>query len=210
MTWLELAPVLDTGRFGTWSQLVGVGWPVVARVLHPAYRVMGDHTVPVPWRDLGSDIAPQASWYDLTGQRLHSGRTGAGWEAEPTVGPLDSSVTIPLLRQLGATQEEHLYVAEWDGYGNGGTAGKVKLGDREWVVHELNDSDQIQTWLDGLGTDTGPLPSLAWPGSLRWVLNADVDLPCTVVGCGQHELAAIQASKELEVVVADPLSTIVM
>jgi len=178
---------------------VGATWPAVARVLHPAYRVLDGEATAVGWAQLGNGLGAGTSWSDLTGRRLHSGENGPGWDSEPAVGPLDPAVTVPLLRRLGAGQEARLYVGEWSGYGNAWPLGQaVEAGNREWVLTVLSGPSEIDSWLQGLPTGSVPLPSLVWPGSLRWVLNADVDLPCTVIGCDPGTLADLSAAEDLE------------
>lgn len=179
--------------------MVGAAWPSVARVLHPAYRVLDGEATAVRWAQLGDERGAGSSWFDLTGRRLHSGDSGPGWNSEPAVGPLDPAVTRPLLRRLRAAQETRLYVAEWDGYGNAWLSEQaVEVGNRRWVLTVLSGADEIGSWLQGLPTGSVPLPSLVWPDSLRWLLNADVDLPCTVVGCDLATLAKLREAEDLE------------
>lgn len=199
MTWHDAHDLLSTGIPGTWGSMVGATWPALARVLHPAYRVLDGEATAVRWAQLRSGLGPDTSWFDLTGSRLHSGESGPGWDSEPTVGPLDPGVTVPLLRRLGAVREARLYVGEWSGYGNAWPLGQiVEAGNREWVLTVLSGSDEIGSWLQGLPTGSVPLPSLVWPDSLRWLLNADVDLPCTVIGCDRATLADLSAAEDLE------------
>lgn len=148
MTWPEVRSLLSTGAPGTWGSMVGATWPAVARVLHPAYRVVDGETTAVRWAQLGSGLGPGTSWFDLTGRRLHSGANGPGWDAEPAVGPLDPAVTVPLLRRLRAVQEAQLYVGEWNGYGNAWPLAQVvEAGNRGWVLTVLNGPDEIDAWL---------------------------------------------------------------
>ncbi len=58
MTWPEVRDLLSTGTPGTWGSLVGATWPAVARVLHPAYRVLDGKAAAVRWAELGHEPGP--------------------------------------------------------------------------------------------------------------------------------------------------------
>lgn len=217
----ELEARIRRGEWGRWSGLVGADWPRVLRVLHPARSATPAAVQRVPWSQLpgsaGVDLS-RAAWHEVSGVRLHTGRTSAGWTDEPVVGPDESvvAVLVPLL----AAGEQALWLGWWQGWdGPRGAAHDAALPEvlrapaRVYDVVRVPPAEllaEVTAWArSGSSSGRDPLPDLVWGESGAWISVADVDLPCTVVGCDAATAAALQARPDLEVLEVDPRGPVV-
>jgi hypothetical protein len=214
----EAAARLATGRAGTWSELVGSGWESYWRLLHPAYKI-GTILEPVRWSQLTSPQATtnlaNASWFDISGVRLHKGRSGDGWDIEPDVGPDDGQVANRALQKLMAEEPGcGVWVGQWIGYGDATDQQVAKADvmvnrDRSFAVHHFT-WDMALGWLQQLQQGASvPLPNIAWTDAGSWMISSDVDLPSSIVGCTSRIGEALRTEPSLECIEIEPDAPIV-
>ena len=209
---------LATGRPGTWSELVGSGWESYWRLLHPPYKI-GTIPEPVRWSQLPTphasiDLA-KASWFDISGVRLHTGKAGDGWDIEPAVGPRDGRGASRALQKLMAEEPGcGIWVGQWIGYGDAADqqvakADRVVNRDRSFAVHHFTWEMALE-WLQQLEQKASvPLPNIAWTDAGSWMISSDVDLPSSVVGCTLRNGETIRTEASLECIEIEPDAPIV-
>lgn len=212
MTPQQVEAVLQAADARTWAGLVGSTWDFIGRVLHPAHRRTAQGVAPVHWSELpgaeGVDLA-RAAWHEVSGVRLHTGRSGSGWDLEPVVGPGEGDVLSELVPLLtGQDADAAVWLAQWRDRGRPATAGapgELIAHRREYDVVRLSAAEVLHGLSDPSG---GPLPDLLWSADGSWIAHADIDLPCTVVGCSHESGVALLASPSLEVVPVEPAAAI--
>jgi len=214
----EAAARLATGRVRTWSELVGSGWGSYWRLLHPAYKV-SIIPEPVRWSLLlpphsSIDLAT-ASWFDISGVRLHTGKAGDGWDLEPAVGPHDGQVASRALQKLMSEEPGcGIWVGQWTGYDDSDENKVAKVDivvnrDRSFAVRHFT-SGMALGWLQGLAQGASvPLPSIAWTDAGSWMISSDVDLPSSIVGCTARIGETLRAEVSLECIEIDPDAPII-
>jgi hypothetical protein len=155
----------------------------------------------------------KSSWHDVSGVRLHAGKTAADWNVEPAVGPGDSDLVARLFSILiGASATSTVWVGQWDGFAapdekGAGNAQWLHARGRRYRVRELDRAEAVSV-LCGPGAASAE-PAIAWASSGGWLLNSDIDLPSTLVGCDHLVDAALRSAEELESVAVDPVAAIV-
>lgn len=148
------------------------------------------------WRDLltpdgGVDLAV-ATWFDVSGHRLHYPRGDATFTVEPVVGP-DPDVTSAALESLlNVSPASQVLVAEWTGYGRVDT--HVDGADYEGVQEFLRPAhvwalshDLAMTLALRADSSSRPdvenvIPDRIWTPAGSWVLATDTDLASSYCG----------------------------
>lgn len=204
-------PNLPRRSNDSWASLVGSEWASYVRVLHPAARDIEGELEPVPWRDIaptGIDLAA-ADWHAASGVRLHTGRTGSGWDIEPDVGPGARWVAPALARHLLERPVGTCWLGYWTGYGRDRPAGAqvLSLGEDTYDVLPLTAGLG-----DRLAAGTGlraTYPDIMWDEGGTFLMVANVDLPSTILGCASTVAQRVCADPGLETLMIDPLASIV-
>lgn len=208
-------PRRPLGPIVSWDTLVGLGWESYVRVLHPALREeqTGETLAAVPWRDIAStdiDLAT-ADWFTVSGVRLHTGKSGFGWDIEPYVGPGDPKVAPRLFPHLLDGVNGPCWVGYWTGYGHERpeNAQTLSLG-RNTRTYDVLPLTSTQRDVMATGSATLPTyPDIAWDEGASFLMVTDIDLPCTVIGCTTAVAQRIFADSELEALRVDPAAPIV-
>lgn len=123
-----MLPPASGDAFGTVAGLLGAGWSMCVRVLHPAGRRRPDDVMsPLTWSQVAeltgrSFDRATGSWFDASGARPHSGRLPDGVDAEPENGPFATTTHDAVITDLAAAShlsaDDVVDFARWEGYGD--------------------------------------------------------------------------------------------
>jgi hypothetical protein len=194
--------------FAAVGALVPDAFESYARVLHPAYRRVGDREEAVTW-------AAVASWTGRVTHPLMQFERIAGLGTDPNAQPdwgrrhepgdLPTEVGEPLVRVLAefTTTPEVCWFCLWDGFGGldlipgFDELSRVSGPGRRYLLFRVMTA----------GTDDPDLgwpenPQLWWPDDRAWCVATDIDLDSTYVGASRECVARLLAEPGLEVVPA--------
>lgn len=193
--------------WGTW---VGMDWPCIIRVFNPA--TTPDKT-PVRWAELapGTDLA-QASWESVSGRPWQSDFSGSPWPWEPAEGADSPHSRVPLMQILLERATGVVQVGQWDGYCHrvrpkGSRHMTFNNGHRGYFVVEV--TPELRRALED-PADPPALPHRMWDEGESFLLDADTDLPSSIIGCTKDIAAAIEADERLESVRVNPQDPILV
>lgn len=157
------------GFGGRVDQVVPMGYPAYARILHPASNDRGE---PAPWSEVAarerSVLHPLAQFHALAGRRQYDRRQGIGWPGE---NPEEGSLATPQLPALCQVLERHTttpdqcWLTVWEGFGNlpekwRRTAPRVQQPHRAYYIfgRPLRDVLEFSIRIVRAGRDQDPLP----------------------------------------------------
>ena len=200
--WRRSVASVGLGRV---QSLLGDRFEAYLRIMHPAYRIAACALEPVCWTTMaGPGITLEdASFRDVSGIPLHSGRTSRSWDLEPRVGG-DAHVTLNLLEHLRAETRhpDAVMLGLWDGYGvdpvGMAPSQPLDLGRRRYLVT----AGPLSLSCDLTGA--GHHANLFWPPECTWAVACDIDLPSTYVGGTAELIEHLREDPALESVEVQP------
>ena len=186
----------------SWRTLIGNGWPTYVRVLHPAARWIHGVECLVRWREIAPEgvAISTAGWSEVSGVELHEGVTGRGWEHEPRIGPDPLVLPVLLHHLLARILGGRLWAGEWDGWGDRerpAGARVLTVPGRRYHVTATSPRELLAS------LDPHRLPDVVWNEGGTFVALTDVDLPSTIVGCGEGIAEELLGHPGLEAVRGD-------
>ncbi|GLY15328.1 hypothetical protein Kisp01_23430 [Kineosporia sp. NBRC 101677] len=205
----QLEARLNAAADGTWAEMVGTDWEFYARILHPAHDTLhGDRTV--SWQSIADTrnirTISDRSWFEVSGTRLHQGEKGEQWDAEPTVGASGNSIIPDLMTTLRKIEGSKAYLGEFDGAESSDEqrateAPNILVSHRRYFISEMTLEQLDQTVQN---EDRWGFSYVFWASSGDWCINADIDLPSTIIGCTSSVGNLLLANDRLEVVRISP------